>query len=115
MRLVFVEAPAFTRHRESYLDDAAYAELQAALLANPAAGAVIPGTGGFRKVRWPDSRRGMGKRGGLRVIYCCMTEASAIWLFTIYGKNEMADLSAPEKLALRRALAVERAARSGKP
>jgi len=29
---------------------------------------VMPGTGGFRKVRWEDARRGKGKRGGLRVI-----------------------------------------------
>ena len=25
----------------------------------------MPGTGGFRKVRWQDARRGKGKRGGL--------------------------------------------------
>jgi hypothetical protein len=30
---------------------------------------VIPGTGGFRKLRWTDPRRRKGKRGGLRVIY----------------------------------------------
>ena len=29
---------------------------------DPQKGAVIPGTGGFRKVRWPDPRRGKGKR-----------------------------------------------------
>lgn len=40
---------------------------------------------------------------------------SQLWLFTIYDKDELADLSAAEKLALRRALAVELAARRGKP
>lgn len=34
---------------------------------NPEAGAVIPGTGGIRKLRW--RRVGQGKRGGVRVIY----------------------------------------------
>jgi hypothetical protein len=43
--------------------------LQNALLDNPEAGDVIEGTGGLRKVRHGDVRRGKGKRGGLRVIY----------------------------------------------
>jgi hypothetical protein len=36
---------------------------------NPEAGALIRGTGGLRKLRFADERRGKGKRGGLRVIY----------------------------------------------
>ncbi len=32
-------------------------------------GDLIPDTGGLRKVRFADPRRGKGKRGGLRVIY----------------------------------------------
>jgi hypothetical protein len=36
---------------------------------NPELRDVMPGTGGFRKVRWEDARRGKSKRGGLRVIY----------------------------------------------
>ena len=35
----------------------------------PELGDVMPGTGGLRKVRWEDARRGKGKRVGLRVIY----------------------------------------------
>jgi len=30
----------------------------------------MPGTGGFRKLRWIDPRCGKGRRGGLRIIYC---------------------------------------------
>ena len=37
------------------------------IAANPDAGDVIPDTGGLRKIRW--TRPGMGKRGGVRVIY----------------------------------------------
>ena len=36
---------------------------------NPEAGDVIEGTGGLRKIRYTDEKRGKGKRGGLRVIY----------------------------------------------
>jgi putative transcriptional regulator len=64
----FIEAPAFTRHIHEYLDDDSYRSLQEELAANPTLGNVMPGTGGFRKMRWGDPRRGKGRRGGLRVI-----------------------------------------------
>ena len=69
MKLVFFETPLFTRLLKDYLNDESYRALQRALLGNPELGNVMPGTGGFRKIRWEDSRRGKGKRGGLRVIY----------------------------------------------
>ena len=69
VKAVFVELPAFERYRADYLDDAVFAELQRALMQNPEAGEVIEGTGGLRKMRFADARRGKGKRGGLRVIY----------------------------------------------
>jgi len=69
VKAVFVELPAFERRRADYLDDAAFRDLQDALMKNPDAGQVIEGTGGLRKMRFADARRGKGKRGGLRVIY----------------------------------------------
>jgi len=48
------------------------------IAANPLAGDVIPGSGGCRKVRW--ARSGMGKRGGVRVIYFNRLENGVIWL-----------------------------------
>ena len=67
----FVEAPAFTRFREDYLDDDGFAELHGYLATNPEAGDMVPGAGGIRKLRWKDPRRGKGRRGGLRIIYYC--------------------------------------------
>lgn len=52
----FFETPAFTRHLSAYLTDDEYAALQAFLAARPEAGDVMPGTGGFRKLRWSDDR-----------------------------------------------------------
>jgi hypothetical protein len=46
---------------------------------------VMPGTGGFRKVRWQDTRRGKGKRGGLRVIYNYLSANHQVWFFTLYN------------------------------
>jgi hypothetical protein len=68
VKALFVELPAFERHRSEYLDDEAFSALQAGLLADPEAGDVIRDTGGLLKVRVADGRRGKGKRGGLRVI-----------------------------------------------
>jgi hypothetical protein len=64
----FIEAPLFTRLLPDYLAEDDYIALQLFLVRDPEAGDLIPGTGGFRKLRWADPRRGKGKRGGLRVI-----------------------------------------------
>jgi len=58
VKAVFVELPAFERHRADYLDDEASLRLQRLLMLNPEAGVVIPGTGGLRKLRFGDERRG---------------------------------------------------------
>ena len=103
----FIEAPAFTRHVAEYLDDDAYLALQNELAEDPEAGDLMPGTGGFRKLRWADSRRGKGRRGGLRVIYYYFLSDQQIWLITIYDKDEATDLTPSEKRALKIAIAAE--------
>jgi hypothetical protein len=79
----FLEAPAFTRYLMDYLDDDSYKELQAKLGGNPDLGDLMPGTGGFRKMRWADKRRGKGRRGGLRVIYYHFKSDHQIWFMTL--------------------------------
>jgi hypothetical protein len=96
MQAIFVELPAFSRFRKEYLDDDGLRALQNALMADPAAGDVIKGTGGLRKLRWLDKRRGKGKRGGLRVIYYYWSRGAEFWLFTLYDKDEVIDLSQQE-------------------
>lgn len=109
-----VESSGFTRRLQDYLDDEEYRSLQVELIDHPEAGDLIPGTGGFRKLRWPDARRGKGKRGGLRIIYYYFAADQQIWLATLYGKNEMADLSAAEKKALKAAIERETAMRAAR-
>jgi hypothetical protein len=103
----FIEAPAFTRYLSDYLADEEYRKLQSRLTANPELGLLIAGTGGFRKLRWRDSRRGKGRRGGLRIIYYHFLTNQQIWLMTLYGKDEASDLTANEKKALRAAIEAE--------
>ena len=103
----FIESPAFTRYLSQYLDDEGYKALQNELARNPQAGDVMPGTGGFRKMRWADPRRGKGRRGGLRIIYYDFPRDHQIWLMTLFGKSEAAGLSPKEKKALNAAIEAE--------
>ena len=107
MKAVFVELPAFERHRANYLDDAQFQALQLAMMANPDAGDVISATGGLRKLRFADPRRSKGTRGGLRVIFYFWASGPQFWLFTLYDKDEMSDLTADQKAMLRDRLKVE--------
>lgn len=106
----FIEAPLFMRWLPNYLSDDEYRELQLHLVRDPEAGTLIPGTGGFRKLRWTDRRRGKGKRGGLRIVYYHFGADAQIWLMTLYDKDEAADLTATEKRALKTAIETEPAA-----
>jgi hypothetical protein len=81
----------------------------------PEAGAVIQGTGGFRKLRWDDPRWGRGKRGRLRTVYDLLSAERRIWFFTLYGKGEAAELTPDQKAALKRAIQTELALRRAEP
>ena len=110
----FIEAPAFTRHLPEYLSDDAYRELQVRFTANPELGDLMPGTGGFRKLRWADARRGKGRRGGLRIIYYYFASVHQIWLMTLYNKNEASNLTAKEKKTLKNLIECELESRAVK-
>lgn len=107
MTAEFVELPAFARHRSGYLTDQQFSGLQALLMASPDAGDVIPDSGGLRKLRLADSRRSKGKRGGLRVICFWWRAGSQFWLFTIYGKGEVDDLTPEQRRTLKGLLKAE--------
>jgi len=107
MKALFIELPPFERHRQNYLNDENYREFQNVLMNKPDAGDVIEGTGGLRKIRHADKNRGKGKRGGLRVIYFWWTSGKQFWLFTLYNKNEMDDLTATQRKTLKEFLKME--------
>ena len=111
MKAVFVELPPFERYRADYLDDDAFLRLQRLLMTNPEAGALISGAGGLRKLRFGDERRGKGKRGGLRVIYYWWDAGLQFWLFTIYDKDEMSDLTKAQRETLKQMIKDELEAR----
>lgn len=111
MKALFIELPAFERHRKNYLSDDSFREFQWMLINHPEAGDIIEGTGGLRKIRFKDAKRNKGKRGGLRVIYYWWQKGAQFWLFTIYNKDEMSDLTPDQKKLLKELLKHELDAR----
>jgi len=87
----FLETPIFTKALRSSLSDEEYRTLQTALMLRPEQGAVIPGTGGLRKIRW--SGKGHGKRGGYRLIYYWEKSSDSLYMLYIYSKNEQENLT----------------------
>ncbi|MBB3239623.1 hypothetical protein FHW68_001114 [Pseudomonas sp. Tn43] len=104
MDALFIELPAFQKHRNDYLDDELFRSFQLELLKNPETGDLVEGMGGLRKVRFSDQRRGKGKRSGLRVIYYWWSGFDQFWLFTVYSKHEQNDLSPSQKKLFRQTL-----------
>lgn len=93
MEATFVELTQFLRHRDRYLSDEDYRALQILLLQCPTLGDVIPSTRGLRKIRFRDSYRISGKRGGLRIIYYWLEKNSQIIMVTLYSKADGDDLA----------------------
>jgi len=100
--LLLVESRQVTRQIVEQLSDEEYRGLQLELAARPDAGAVIPGSGGFRRLRWRGS--GQGKRGGVRVIYLHRPLRKRIYLAYLFAKSERENLTRREIHLLRDAL-----------
>jgi hypothetical protein len=68
------------------------------LAANPTAGDIMPGCGGARKLRV--AKPGKGKSGGYRVITYFGGDDLPVFLLTVFGKNERANLTQAERNGL---------------
>jgi hypothetical protein len=91
----FVETPVFTKRVKDLLPDEDYRTLQVALLLRPEQGPLIKGAGGLRKVRW--APKGIGKRGGVRVIYYWRPDEQVFYMLFAYAKTAQEDLT-PDQL-----------------
>lgn len=84
------ETPVFTQKALEVWTNQEKEEFIGWIAGKPYSGAVIPNSGGLRKVRWHAS--GRGKRGGARVIYYNLLEDGEIVLLMVYTKNKFDDL-----------------------
>lgn len=90
-----VELPEFQRKTDKLLSNSERLSIINYLAAHPASGDIMQGTGGIRKLRW--SAQGKGKSGGVRVIYYYHNESIPLFLLTLFGKGEKANLSKSER------------------
>jgi len=110
--ITVAETALFIRQAEELWGDEERETFVAFIARNPEAGAVIPETGGVRKVRW--KRAGTGKRGGTRVIYFYHDTMRPLYLLMVYAKAQQEDLSPDEKREVRRIAAILKERRPGK-
>ena len=68
------------------------------IAANPAAGVIMPGCGGARKLRV--RRPGTGKSGGYRIVTYFAGEDLPVFLLTVFAKGEKDNLTKGERNAL---------------
>lgn len=96
-----IETPAYIRAAKD-AGMSPWEREQAVLLvaANPKAGAVIVGTGGCRKVRV--AKEHGGKSGGYRVITFFGGENIPVFLISVFGKLDRANLTRAEQNDLAR-------------
>jgi mRNA-degrading endonuclease RelE of RelBE toxin-antitoxin system len=98
VKFTFIQLVVFFKSASKFLSDEDVRLLENFLLENPKSGRVIEGTGGLRKMRW--AKMGLGKRGGVRVVYFWAERRSTLYFFDVYNKTERLDLSASDKKRL---------------
>jgi len=96
-----VETPEFLKQSAGLMDDALRKEFIDFIASHPQKGDLITGTGGARKIRW-SGHPNQGKSGGVRIIYYYHDEKIPIFLFTVYAKNQRANITAAEKSILKK-------------
>ena len=100
-----VEHPNYLKRAERLLTSDQMDEVATILAADPKAGDLIQGTGGFRKFRYAGGP-GKGKSGGVRIIHLFAVNDQEIHLVDIYGKNEKDNLTKAERNELSKLAAI---------
>ncbi len=100
-----VEHPNYIKSAERLLTSEQMDDVANILAADPRAGDLIKGTGGFRKFRYAGVP-GKGKSGGVRIIHLFVVNDQEIHLVDIYGKNEKNNLTKAERNELSKLAAI---------
>ena len=100
--LTVVETLLFQKQWPMYWTEEERGEFAAYIAESPDAGAVVPESGGIRKVRW--RRAGTGKSGGVRVIYFTRTSEQEVVLLLLYAKARTDNITGAKLKEIRHAL-----------
>jgi len=90
-----IELPEFQKKASNLLKNEEKISIINYLAFHPQSGDAMQGTGGIRKLRW--FAKGKGKSGGVRVIYYYHNGTMPLFLLTLFGKGEKANLSKAER------------------
>ena len=100
-----VEHPNYLKRAEKLLTPEQMGEIADILAANPKAGEIMQGTGGFRKLRYAGVQ-GKGKSGGMRTIHLFVTADQEVHLVNIYSKSEKDNLTKAQRNELAKLAAI---------
>lgn len=103
------ETSIFTRRADALLNREDRGNLISTLAADPTAGALVPGLGGIRKLRFAPA--GRGKSGAFRVIYYFAAEDRPILALLIYAKNEQDNITPQQRDVLLDLIAIDKVER----
>ncbi len=99
--IVIAETKPFQNEAKKLLPEDELSQIIGHVAFHPEGGELIPGTGGIRKLRW--DRPGMGKSGGLRIIYFFHDLNMPLYLLSVYPKNKKGTITDAEKNAMQTA------------
>jgi hypothetical protein len=100
--LTVVETLLFQKQWPLYWTEEERGEFAAYIAVSPDAGAVVPESGGIRKVRWRWA--GTGKSGGVRVIYFTRTAEQEVVFLLLYAKAKTDNITGAKLKEIRHAL-----------
>ncbi len=96
MTRAFIQTAEFSRNWDRLgFDDEDLRLLELYIMKHPDKYPVMQGTGGLRKARVALENK--GKSGGARVCYVDFVFAETVYLITVFGKKEKANLSKEER------------------
>lgn len=95
MQTVLLTSMFQTQANRLGLKDEEILQIAAVIAADPAAGALIKGTGGARKLR--HAAAGTGKSGGYRTIHYFGGDDVPVFLLSVFSKSEKGNLTKSER------------------
>jgi len=102
----------FSRRADALLAREERDDLILTLAADPKAGALIPGLGGIRKLRFAPA--GRGKSGAFRVIYYLLDDNTPLLALLLYAKNEQSNPTPEQRKRLLHAVEAIKAKARGR-